>query len=85
MMCSMVYPNVPEREERLKMVLDFWKELSGGPDAPIGYDDETYKSESGSADRNWCLAFMMRESRSWPDCFSYKGTKSLNDTLELYF
>jgi glutaminase len=32
MMCSMVYPNEESREARLNKVLDFWKELSGGPE-----------------------------------------------------
>lgn len=53
----MVYPEL-NREERHKKVLGVWKALSGGPDAPIGYDDATYKSESGTADRNWCLAYV---------------------------
>lgn len=85
MAVSMVYPGVEERSERLDKVVGFWKDLSGGEDAPIGYDDATYKSESATADRNWCLGFMMREKKSWPPCFSYDGTKSLSDTLELYF
>ena len=62
MMCSMVYPDSETRLERLNKVLDFWKELSGGPEQPIGFDEATYLSESGSADRNWCLAYMMRGS-----------------------
>lgn len=57
MAVSMVYPEL-NREERHKKVLGVWKALSGGPDAPIGYDDATYKSESGTADRNWCLAYV---------------------------
>jgi len=85
MMASMLFPEIKSREERLKKIIKYWKELSGGPDAPIGYSDETYRSESGCADRNWCLGYMMRESKSWPPCFSYDGTKSLDDTLELYF
>jgi hypothetical protein len=32
MMCSMVYPNEESREARLNKVLDYWKELSGGPE-----------------------------------------------------
>ena len=83
--CSMVFPGIEAREERLKRVINYWKELSGGLDAPIGYDEATYKSESATADRNWCLGYMMRERKSWPPCFSYEGTKSLSDTLELYF
>eukprot|EP00040_Diaphanoeca_grandis_P025613 m.142145 g.142145 ORF g.142145 m.142145 type:complete len:664 (+) comp30233_c1_seq1:245-2236(+) len=80
MAVSMVFPEEKDRETRLKKVLEIWKRLSGGDDAPIGYDDPTYKSESGSADRNWCLGYMMKESGAFPPCFS-----SLSDTLELYF
>ena len=83
--CSMVFPEVESREERLQKVINYWKELSGGLDAPVGFDEPTYKSESATADRNWCLGYMMRERKSWPPCFSYDGTKSLSDTLELYF
>ena len=46
------------------------------------YDDPTYKSESGSADRNWCLGYMMKESGAFPPCFADRG---LGETLELYF
>lgn len=83
--CSMVFPEVESRKERLQRVINYWKELSGGLDAPVGFDEPTYKSESATADRNWCLGYMMRERKSWPPCFSYDGTKSLSDTLELYF
>ena len=55
----MAYPTEKTREERHKKVLNVWERLSG-PDAPIGYDDATYKSESASADRNWCLGYMMK-------------------------
>jgi len=30
MMCSMVYPEIDSRAERLEKVMNFWKELSGG-------------------------------------------------------
>jgi glutaminase len=58
MSVSMVYPTL-NRQARLEKVLDFWKELSAGIGAtehePVGYDDATYRSESATADRNWCL------------------------------
>jgi glutaminase len=79
MAASMAFPTTPTRAERLEKVLDVWRRLSA-PDAPIGYDDETYKSESGSADRNWCLGYMMKEAKAFPPCF-----KDLGETLELYF
>ena len=82
---NMVLPEIKDSQTRLRMVLDFWKEISGGPTAPIGFSEDTYLSESGTADRNWCLAFMMREGHSWPSHFNYKGTEELNATMELYF
>ena len=65
-------------------MLAYWRELCGDANS-VGYDEATYKSESETADRNWCLGFMMREDKSWPPCFDYKSTKDLTDTLELYF
>lgn len=59
--------------------------MSGDKDTPIGFGEKYYKSESATADRNRCLAYMMNEVKSWPPCFSYDGKKSLEDTLELYF
>ena len=41
MAVSMVFPKLT-REERLAKVIKVWKDLSGGEDAPIGYDDDTY-------------------------------------------
>ena len=79
MTMSMVYPEY-NRNARLAKIMQVWKDLSGGDDAPIGYDDPTYKSESGSADRNWCLGYMMKGSGAFPPCFT-----TLDDTLELYF
>lgn len=79
MTMSMVYPEY-NRNARLNKIMQVWKDLSGGDDAPIGYDDPTYKSESGSADRNWCLGYMMKGSGAFPPCFT-----TLSDTLELYF
>ena len=81
MTTSMVAPYLESRKERLEHVLQVWRDLSGDVRRQkIGYDDETYKSESATADRNWCLGYMMKESNAFPPCF-----KSLEETLELYF
>ena len=81
MAVSMVYPKLKTREERLEKVLEVWKSLCGNSKgAEVGYDDATYKSESATADRNWCLGYMMKERKSFPDCFT-----SLKEVLELYF
>lgn len=83
MSVSMVYPEL-SRQQRLEAVLQFWHKLSAGGGAarsdPVGYDDATYRSESSTADRNWCLGYMMKECNAWPPCCT-----SLEDTLELYF
>jgi glutaminase len=80
MTVSMVQPDAGDRAARLAKVLEVWRRLSADTTGTVGYDDETYKSESGSADRNWCLGYMMKESGAFPPCFS-----DLGDTLELYF
>ena len=81
MSISMVYPEY-NRATRLEKVMDFWKRLSAdGDETAIGYDDATYKSESATADRNWCLGYMMKECGA----FDSNTFTSLEDTLELYF
>merc|ERR1711871_46885 len=85
MAVSMVYNDEPDSSKRLEKVLDFWRDLSGGPNAPIGYDDPTYRSESSCADRNRCLGYMMRERKSFPPTFNYDNDDDLHRTLELYF
>ena len=81
MAVSMVYPELKTRKERLEKVLETWKSLCGNSKgAEVGYDEATYKSESATADRNWCLGYMMKERKSFPECFT-----SLDEVLELYF
>lgn len=86
MTCSMVHPSL-SYQERLDKVIDYWRALSGGVDDCVGFCKDTYKSESGCADQNWCLAYMMKESNAFPECFFEKGDykKALEETLELYF
>lgn len=79
MAVSMVYPEFT-RAVRLQKVMDVWKQLSGGDDAPVGYDDATYRSESATAAGNWCLGYMMKKYSAFPPCFT-----DLGETLELYF
>lgn len=90
MTVSMVEPDVADTRMRLETVLDAWRQLSAAEcfkNDPIGYDNETYKSESGSANRNWCLAYMMLERGAFPECFRRheEDRRNLSDTLELYF
>jgi glutaminase len=79
MAVSMAYPSIADRDERRGKIMKVWEQLAG-PDADVGYSKETYESESATADRNWCLGYMMKNDRSFPPCFT-----NLEDTLELYF
>jgi len=63
--------------ERFGMVKDSWKKLSGG--GKIGFDNATYQSERKTADRNFALAYLLKEAGAFPE-----GT-TLKDTLDLYF
>lgn len=70
-------------DERREAVMDVWRDLSApcnDKKNPIDYDEATYLSESGTADRNWCLGYMMKEKKAFPPCFT-----NLKDTLEVYF
>jgi glutaminase len=67
MTVSMVHPEIMNRSERLAKVLDVWRRLSAGAQGdPIGYSEETYVSESGTADRNWCAAPFARVLHACP-------------------
>eukprot|EP00039_Didymoeca_costata_P015864 m.275503 g.275503 ORF g.275503 m.275503 type:complete len:733 (+) comp16293_c0_seq31:1947-4145(+) len=79
MAVTMVHPEL-DPDERLEKVQDVWRQLSAGAEEAIGYDHECYLSESKTADRNWCLGFMMKENGAFPPCFT-----DLSTNLELYF
>lgn len=85
MCCSMVYPEVEDAKRRLEKVVEYWMDLSAGHAERVGYNGDAYMEGRQTADSEVGLGFLMRKDRSFPPCFSYKGTKSLNDTLELYF
>ena len=58
MTCALIMPD-KTIDERFDYVMDYWKRLSGGV-AP-GFNNSVYLSERASADRNFCLGFMMKE------------------------
>ena len=47
------------------------------------FDNETYLSEKDTADRNFCLGFMMKEAGAFPPHVS--SAKVLEDVLNFYF
>jgi glutaminase len=76
MTASLVRPDLA-LPERWDYIVSIWTRLTGG--RRPGFANSVYLSESASADRNWCLAYMMQEAGSFP-----AGT-NLQETLEFYF
>ena len=76
MTAALVRPDLP-LPERWDYVVSTWTRLTGG--RRPGFANSVYLSESASADRNWCLAYMMQEAGSFPE-----GT-DLKEVLEFYF
>jgi glutaminase len=90
MTTSLVYPNM-ELHQRFDKVMDFWRELTFNT---VSFDNSVYLSEKETADRNYCLGYMMQESGSFQkgknDEVSRKISRNwtktmLKDNLELYF
>ncbi|KAL0212050.1 hypothetical protein RCL1_005676 [Eukaryota sp. TZLM3-RCL] len=63
--------------DRFRHVQSIWSRLAGN--TPIAFDNATYLSEFGSADRNSALAYMMKEHGVFPE-----GT-DIDEILSLYF
>jgi len=83
---SMIYPELSMTRRLNKFLETILK--GSGPDVNrrISVDEATFKSEVKTADRNRCLAYMMKEEHAFPeDCFDYDNPNSVNETLELYF
>ena len=79
MACALVdATNQCTMAERFEKVESLWNRLSGGT-GKIVFDNATYLSESATADRNFCLGYLMHEAGAFPE-----GT-NLADVLEFYF
>ena len=86
MATSLIKP-AEKQAERFEFVMDYWKRLIG---EKINFNNTIYLSEKDTADRNFCLAYMMQEKKA----FSYGKSKTqvrewysgnLVKNLELYF
>jgi glutaminase len=76
MSCSLIKPHL-NPSERFDHVMHMWTKFAAGN--KLGFNNSTYLSERDSADRNFALAYFMREKGSFPE-----GT-DIQKTLELYF
>lgn len=73
---------------RFDYILNYWQRLAGG--SKINFSNSVYLSERDSADRNFCLGYMMQENESFSNgkdkTLGRKWSESdLIKNLELYF
>ena len=80
------------QSKRFNFVLNYWNRLSAN--LGISFNNSVYLSEKDSADRNYCLAYMMQEKKSFQEgknekiADQFKRKWKLGDlrsNLELYF
>eukprot|EP01083_Nonionella_stella_P081494 224534_1 len=75
MSCALIRQN-DTRANRFNAVIEMWKRLCGT--SKIGFQNSVYLSERDTADRNFCLGYMMNEYDSFPP------NTDLIKTLEFY-
>ncbi|KAI9346978.1 glutaminase-domain-containing protein [Obelidium mucronatum] len=63
--------------KRFGKVTDVWSSLFGGK--KVSFNNGVYLSEKDTADRNYALAYMMKEAGAFPDGIN------ITETLEFYF
>ena len=77
MVCaSLIRPHQP-LADRFDAILSVWQRLCGG--VRPGFNSAVYHSEKETADRNFALAYFLKEVGAFP-----KGT-DIHQTLDLYF
>jgi len=78
MSCAMIKRDKGQAE-RFEHVMNTWERLCS---SKVGFDNTVYLSEKNTANRNWCLGYMMQEFHSFPE--PHLST-TLAETLEFYF
>lgn len=76
MCCSLVKPQLP-LHQRFEHVVRKLDDLSGGFN--WGFSNSVYLSEKETADKNFCLAYMMRGQQAFPE------NTDMAKTLDFYF
>ncbi|MBT4989984.1 MAG: glutaminase A [Rickettsiales bacterium] len=76
MSCSLINPK-DSLADRFDKVMSYWQDLSGS--IKPGYNNSVYHSEKATADRNFALAYFMKELKSFPEGVN------LYETLDFYF
>ncbi|MEO1436496.1 MAG: glutaminase A [Bacteroidota bacterium] len=76
-MCLSLVENQKKLYHRFEKVSNTWSALCGN--RTIGFNNSVYQSERLTADRNFALAYFMREHQAFP------ANTDLAETLEFYF
>jgi glutaminase len=76
MTCSLIKPEL-DLADRFDYITKIWYELVG--QEKVGFDNTVYHSEKGTADRNFALAYFMKEMNAFPD------KTDIYKTLDFYF
>ncbi|AJI75296.1 glutaminase A [Francisella philomiragia subsp. philomiragia ATCC 25015] len=76
MMCSLIKPEW-NLADRFEYITNIWENLAGGD--PIGFDNAVYHSEKETANRNYALAYFMKEVGAFPQ------NTNIDTSLDFYF
>lgn len=79
-MCTALINPHETMSNRFGLILDYWRKLTC---SPVSYNVPAYLLEKEHADRNYCLAYMMKDARSFPP--SIQTHRDLESLLDLYF
>jgi len=91
MSTTLIKPN-DSQSKRFNFALNYWNRLSSN--LGVSFNNSVYLSEKDSADRNYCLAYMMQEKKSFQEGKSKEISEKikrkwdlgdLRSNLELYF
>jgi glutaminase len=82
MTTSLIKNNLP-LSERFEYIINKWNDLSGNI-YKVGFNNSVYLSEKGTADRNFALAYFMKEINDTKKV-GFPENTNINETLELYF
>ena len=82
-MTTSLIKNKSSLAERFEYITNIWSRLSGGI-YKIGFNNSVYLSEKETADRNYALAYFMKE-RNDEKRIGFPENTNLDATLELYF
>ena len=69
--------NTEKLPDRFDYISRIYKRMAG--DEFLGFNNSVYLSERDTADRNFALAFYMRENKCFPEGLN------MNESMDLYF